>query len=149
MIKGVEIKKLEKFPDDRGWLTEIFRRDETSYKPAMGYISQTKPKIVRGPHEHLKQSDFFIFLFGKFRLYLWDNRKTAKNYRQLETVEIDEDNPCSVLVPPGVVHAYRCVSENAGYVINLPNKLYKGKGKKKEIDEVRWENKNNSPFVIE
>lgn len=149
MIKGVKIKKLEKFPDKRGWLTEIFRSDETDYQPVMSYVSQTKPGVIRGPHEHLKQSDFFIFLIGKFKLYLWDNRKGAENYRQLETIEVGGDNPCSVLVPPGVVHAYKCISETPGFVINLPDKLYRGEGKKEEMDEVRWEDRDDSPFVVE
>ena len=34
------------------------------------------------------------------------------------------------------------------YSINLPDKLYKGEGKKEEIDEIRWENDTDSPFVI-
>ena len=148
MIKGVEVKKIEKFSDDRGWLAEMFRSDEIEYRPAMSYVSQTKPGVVRGPHEHTKQSDFFIFLIGKFRLYLWDNRQGEKNYRQLETIEVGEDNPCSVIVPPGVVHAYKCISEKDGLVINFPDKLYKGKGKKKPVDEVRWEIMSDSPFVI-
>jgi len=149
MIKGVEIKKLEKSNDDRGWLSEVFRNDETDYKPVMSYISQTLPDVVRGPHEHVDQSDFFVFLIGRFKLYLWDNREGAKNYRQLETIEVGDNNPCSVVVPPGVVHAYKCISEIPGLVINLPNKLYKGEGKEEEIDEVRWEVMEDSPFKIE
>ena len=149
MIKGVKITKLDKFNDERGWLAEFFRNDETDYKPVMGYVSQTKPGVARGPHEHLEQSDFFVFLSGAFKLYLWDNREGAENYRKLEVVEVGEDNPCSVIVPPGVVHGYKCVSENSGLVINLPDKLYKGKDKKEEVDEIRWEAMEDSPFVIE
>jgi len=149
MIKGVEIKKLAKFSDERGWLTEFFRTDETSYRPAMGYISQTKPGVLRGPHEHRQQSDLFIFLFGEFKLYLWDNRIGTENYRQLEIFAVGGDKPCSVLVPPGVVHAYKCVSDAPGVVINLPDRLYKGEAKKDETDEIRWEGRADSPFIIQ
>jgi len=148
MIKDVIIKKLEKFSDERGWLSEIFRSDTSDFSPVMGYVSQTKPGVVRGPHEHLQQSDFFIFLIGKFRLYLWDNRQGVSNYRELEAIEVGDNNPCSVIVPPGVVHAYECISEADGLVINLPNKLFKGQDKKEEIDEVRWESREDSPFVV-
>lgn len=149
MIEGVVIKKIETFHDDRGWLTEVFRDDEFDYKPTMTYVSETKPGITRGPHEHKEQSDFFAFLSGKFILYLWENRKGAKNYRKLEKIEVGGDNPCSVIVPPGVVHAYKCVSDQPGWIINMPNKLYKGKGKKEEIDEIRWEAIEDSPFVVD
>lgn len=148
-MNDVIIKELKKNSDDRGWLTEIFRIDETGLKPEMGYVSITKPGVARGPHEHKNQSDFFVFLGpGKFRLYLWENRKDKENFRKLKTYEVGEGNPVSVIVPPGVVHGYKCISEEPGLVINLPDKLYMGEGKKDEVDEIRWEADENSPFVI-
>lgn len=150
MIKDVIITELKKYNDERGWLSEIFRRDETSLKPEMGYVSVTKSGVARGPHEHKDQSDFFIFLGpGKFRLYLWENRSGNENYRQMETYEVGDGNPVSVIVPLGVVHGYKCISDVSGMVINLPDKLYKGEEKKEEVDEIRWEGFENSPFVIE
>lgn len=149
MIKGIIIKELKKYKDERGWLAEIFRRDEIALNPAMGYVSMTKPGIIRGPHEHKNQSDFFIFLGpGKFRLYLWENRKANKNFRQKETYEFGEDNPASIIIPAGVVHAYKCISEIPAIVINLPDKLYKGERKKEEVDEIRWEITDDNPFVV-
>lgn len=149
MIDGVIIKKLNKFEDQRGWLAEIYRSDEISYQPQMTYVSVTKPGVVRGPHEHKEQADFFVFSGpGKFRLYLWDNRPDSPTYQKQEIVEAGENNPMAVLVPAGVVHGYKCISETPGWCINLPNKLYKGEGKKEEVDEVRWENDPNSPFKI-
>ena len=148
MIDGVIIKKLEKFNDERGWLTEIFRTDEIDFKPVMLYISETKPGVARGPHEHTKQSDFFVFLIGSFRLYLWDNRTGARNYRQMETHDFGEADGASVIIPPGVVHAYKCISATPGLVINLPDQLYRGKNKAKKIDEIRWEDDKDSPFKI-
>lgn len=149
MFSEVIIKELKKNSDGRGWLTEIFRIDETDLKPEMGYVSITKPGVARGPHEHKNQSDFFVFLGpGKFRLYLWENRKGKENFRKLKTYEVGEGNPVSVIVPPGVVHGYKCISEESGMVINLPDKLHRGEGKKDEVDEIRWEADENSPFVI-
>lgn len=149
MIDGVIIKKLETFGDSRGWLMEIFRQDEFEHEPVMAYVSETKPGVIRGPHEHKNQSDFFAFLSGEFILYLWDNRQGAANYRQLEKIEVGEKNPSLVIVPPGVVHAYKCVSDQSGIIINLPNQLYKGKDKKEDVDEIRWEDMDDSPFVVD
>jgi len=144
MINNVIIKKLNKFEDQRGWLTEIFRKDDLNgFQPEMSYVSSTKPGIVRGPHEHKFQSDCFVFLGpGEFELYLWD--KKGEHMK----IEVGEKNPTMVIVPPGVVHGYKCVSENDGWCINLPDKLYKGENKKEEIDEIRWEEDPNSPYHI-
>lgn len=149
MIKDVVIKELSKFNDERGWLSEIYREDETDYKPVMSYISVTKPGVARGPHEHVKQSDCFVFVGpGSFDLYLWDNRESSETYKEHQIVRVGEDNPASVIIPPGVVHGYKCVSQTDAMVINLPDKLYKGPGKTEEIDEIRWEEDPNSEFQI-
>jgi len=149
MIDGVIVKPLTLNSDQRGWLAEIYRNDEIDYRPAMSYVSQTMPGAVRGPHEHAKQSDCFVFLFGKFRLFLWDNRKGAANFRKQVTYDLGEHNPMLVVVPPGVVHAYKCISTTPGVTVNLPDQLYAGKGKKGEIDEIRWEIMPDSPFKVE
>lgn len=149
MINDVIIKKLEKYSDDRGWLTEVFRHDELNFDPAMGYVSLTNPGVVRGPHEHAFQSDCFIFLGpGSFKLSLWDRRENSSTKGEALEIEVGEHNPTLVVVPPGVVHGYKCISEIPALSLNLPDKLYKGKGKQEEIDEIRWEKDENSPYKI-
>ncbi len=63
-INGVVVRDLRKFVDERGWLAELFRHDEldAEYFPTMSYISSTEPGVQRGPHEHLEQADFFVFI---------------------------------------------------------------------------------------
>jgi dTDP-4-dehydrorhamnose 3,5-epimerase len=149
MINDVVIKELNKYNDERGWLTEIFRRDELAFTPAMSYVSLTKPGVVRGPHEHVAQSDCFVFLGpGAFRLYLWDRREASSTYGQKLELEVGDNHPTLVIVPPGVVHGYKCISTIPALSINLPDKLYKGEGKQEEIDEIRWENNAASPYQI-
>lgn len=149
MIKGVIIKKLEKYSDDRGWLMEIFRSDELGFSPVMSYVSLTNPGVVRGPHEHVYQSDAFVFIGpGNFSLHLWDRRQDSESQGENMVLEVGSDNPCLVIVPPGVVHGYKCISAEPALSINLPDKLYKGEGKKEEVDEIRWEMDPDSPYKI-
>ncbi|MFA5776990.1 MAG: dTDP-4-dehydrorhamnose 3,5-epimerase family protein [Parcubacteria group bacterium] len=149
MIKNITIKKLEKYDDERGWLAEIYRNDELNYQPVMGYVSATKNGVIRGPHEHKFQSDCFVFVGpGNFELHLWDNREGSETKGEYLKIEVGENNPTMVIVPPGVVHGYQCVSEADAFCINLPDKLYKGEKKKEEVDEIRWEKDENSPFKI-
>ncbi len=149
MIKDVMIKKLNNYEDDRGQLTEIWRSDENNFVPQMSYVSMTKPGVIRGPHEHVYQSDGFVFLGpGDFKLYLWDRRSDSSTNGEAMELEVGANNPCFVIVPPGVVHGYKCISEVLAMSINLPDKLYKGLNKEEEIDEIRWEEQEDSPYKI-
>ncbi|PIT94259.1 dTDP-4-dehydrorhamnose 3,5-epimerase [Candidatus Falkowbacteria bacterium CG10_big_fil_rev_8_21_14_0_10_39_9] len=149
MITGVILKKLQKFTDERGWLTEAYRQDQDHYQPAMSYLSYTKNGVVRGPHEHVSQSDLFIFAGpGDFELHLWDRRAGSDTKGEYRKIVVGESNPCTVIVPPGVVHGYKCLSSAGSWSINLPDKLYKGVDKAEEIDEIRWEIDPASPYKI-
>jgi dTDP-4-dehydrorhamnose 3,5-epimerase len=149
-IEGLIIKDLMVYPDTRGWLSELFRKDDpvfnTEFEPQMGYISITHPNIIRGPHEHREQTDYFCFL-GNFKLYLWDNRKNSATYQNKKVVHIADR--LIVIVPPGVVHAYKNIGNSEGIILNFPDRLYRGWNKKDKVDEVRYENDPESPFRIE
>ncbi|MGA9117257.1 MAG: dTDP-4-dehydrorhamnose 3,5-epimerase family protein [Bacteroidota bacterium] len=151
-IQGVLVRPLPKYLDDRGWLTEVFRSDELEerFLPAMGYISVTEPGIARGPHEHVEQADHFCFLGpSNFKVYLWDNRKDSSTYLTRQVIYAGEDAPRAVIIPPGVVHAYRNIGGRPGMVVNNPNRLYGGKGKKEPVDEVRHEDDPATMFRLD
>jgi dTDP-4-dehydrorhamnose 3,5-epimerase len=151
-INGIVINNMAKNADNRGWLIELFRKDslEDNLLPDMAYISLTYPGIARGPHEHRDQTDYFCFLGSStFRLLLWDTRKASPTYGNKMILEVGESDQKIVIVPPGVVHAYKNIGEKPGLVINLPNRLYAGWGKKETVDEIRYEDDPNSPFKID
>jgi dTDP-4-dehydrorhamnose 3,5-epimerase len=151
-IDGVVVKPLERLEDARGWLVELYREDELppAACPVMAYVSQTQPGAVRGPHEHREQTDCFAFVGpGEFKLYLWDARPDSPTSGNRQTLVVGESNRQCVLVPPGVVHASRNVSRVAGLVFNCPNRLYAGKGRKEPVDQIRHEDRPDSPFVLD
>lgn len=149
MINGVIVKELKKYEDDRGYLIETYRRDEVDLGVAMSYLSLTLPSVARGPHEHVYQTDYFIFPGpGDFNLYLWDRRASSTTFGERLEMKVGASYPCTVVVPPGVVHGYKCVSKEAAMSINFPDKLYKGINKQEEVDEIRWEQDENSPYKI-
>lgn len=152
LIEGVVITPLEVRADGRGWLAELFRADELEpeHRPAMAYASQTLPGQSRGPHEHRHQTDCFVFVGpGTFRLYLWDARKDSATYRNHQKLVVGETNRVRVLVPPGVVHAYKNISDVPAMVVNWPNRLYAGPGRREEVDEMRYEAREDSPYVLD
>lgn len=146
-IADVILRELGQYTDPRGWLTETYRADEIDHRPAMSYISMTKPGVARGPHEHRLQTDLFVFAGpGRFTVYLYDNRPNSPTHKASFSETFGEGRAAMLLVPPFVIHAYRCASEGEGMVINLPDKLFAGVGKKEPVDEIRHEDDPNSPF---
>ena len=116
-----------------------------------GLYFRHRVDVQRGPHEHVGQADLFSFIGSpNFKLRIWDDREISKTYRNVMTMFVGADNPQAVIVPKGVVHAYKNVSATEkGIVINCPNQLFMGEGKKAEIDEIRHEDDPDTIYRIE
>jgi dTDP-4-dehydrorhamnose 3,5-epimerase len=151
-IQGVLVRALRRHADARGWLVELYREDDlpAENRPLMAYVSQTLPGITRGPHEHRFQSDLFAFFGpGDFQLYLWDTRRDSPTYACRQVLRAGESDPVQVVVPPGVVHAYKNVGPVPGLVFNCPDRLYAGRGRTEAVDEIRHEHFPQSPFLLD
>jgi dTDP-4-dehydrorhamnose 3,5-epimerase len=151
-IFDVVFKSIKVHTDQRGWLLEIHRQDELppEIHPVMSYISETLPGVARGPHEHVAQTDYFAFIGpGDFMLYLWDIRPASPTWGKRTRTIVGQSNKQVVIVPPGVVHAYKNMGTEPGWVINEPNRLYAGMLRKEAVDEIRHESLPNSPFLLD
>ncbi|MBO6576218.1 MAG: dTDP-4-dehydrorhamnose 3,5-epimerase family protein [Rhodothermales bacterium] len=151
IIADCPVAPLRPFSDDRGWLSEIFRTDEAvdGHVPVMAYISETLPGVARGPHAHEHQADLFAFFDGRFRVYLWDSREGSDSYGVRQVFEAGREFMCTVRIPPGVVHAYRCLSDQPALILNCPDRLYAGDGKNHPVDEIRYEDMADSPYTMD
>lgn len=151
-IHDVVVRPLTKFLDERGWLAELFRSDEmdTSIMPAMAYLSMTQPGVARGPHEHVDQTDYFCFIGpSNFKVYLWDSRVDSPTFGVRQVIYSGIDSPSAVIVPPGVIHAYKNIGQENGIVFNAPNRLFAGEGKRSPVDEIRHEEGVASTYLID
>lgn len=147
-ISGVIVRDLDAFRDERGWLMELFRRDESdgAAAPAMGYVSLTHPGVSRGPHEHRGQTDRFAFFDGRYTVFLWDARQDSPTVGHRMVFSAGRGAAKLVIIPPGVVHAYRNDGPTDALVTNFPDTLYAGEGKREEVDEIRHEDLEDTPF---
>ena len=151
-MDGLEIHRPQCHRDNRGWLIEFFRQDELrpDQIPCMAYVSMTLPGVVRGPHEHRHQTDIICFAGpSNFTLQLWDNRPNSPTYGKSRSLQGGEDKPLIVIIPPGIVHAYRNIGQVEGLVLNAPNRLYAGDGRQEDVDEIRYEDQPDCPFKLE
>ncbi len=151
-IDGVIFRPLSLYKDQRGWLTELYREDNLPVEqhPVMSYVSETLPEVARGPHEHVDQTDYFAFVGpGEFLLYLWDVRPDSPTRGHRIRAAVGASNRQSVIVPPGVVHAYKNVGPSPGWVFNAPNRLYAGPGKRGPVDEIRHEDRAEGLYRLD
>lgn len=155
-LPGVRIEPLARAEDARGWLSELFRADALEAagmreaQPVMAYLSMTRPGAARGPHEHREQTDFFAFAGpSDFEVTLWDNRTGSSTFGRREAFVLGASRPSTLIIPPGVVHAYRNVGPVEGWVLNFPNRLYRGHGREETVDEIRYEDDPGSPYKVE
>ena len=119
MIEGVIVHPLRKIPDERGMIMHMLRRDDP-YFESFGeiYFSVAYPGVVKGWHEHTRQTQFYATISGMIKLVLVDNRENSKSYRELMEVFIGEDNYQLVKIPPGVINGYKTVGITPAIIAN-------------------------------
>lgn len=134
MIKGVKIKKLKVIPDERGRLMEILRCDDEIFKKfGQIYMTTNYPGVVKAWHYHKKQTDNVCCLKGMIKIALYDAREGSPTKGELNEFFVGEHNPCLVVIPNGVYHGWKCISETESIVVSAPTEPYNYK----EPDEYR------------
>jgi dTDP-4-dehydrorhamnose 3,5-epimerase len=144
----VIIDEIKEFTDDRGCLVELWRTDDQKMAddgygggtvPLMSYWSITKPFVVRGPHQHENQTDWFVTFKG-LMVYQLYNPSTD----EMKHFITDPTKIYRVKVAPPIIHSYRNLSVKESISGNFPTALFMGKDKKgysatQKIDEIRHE----------
>jgi dTDP-4-dehydrorhamnose 3,5-epimerase len=125
MIAGVKIKRLTVYPDERGRLMEILRRDDGLYSGfGQAYITTAYPGVVKAWHYHARQIDNFTCLSGTIKLVLFDNREDSPTSREVDELFLGIDNRMLVQIPVGVYHGFKCVGLTEAVVLNIPSEPY-------------------------
>ncbi len=143
-IQGVQVKQLRVVPDERGWLMEILRRDETELLPRFGqvYVSATYPGVVKAWHFHKVQVDNFACVAGMVKLVLVDTREDSPTKGAVNEFFVGAQNPMLVQVPNLVYHGWKCISTDMALVVNVPSEPYH----RESPDEYRLEPHGTLPY---
>jgi dTDP-4-dehydrorhamnose 3,5-epimerase len=145
MLKGIEIKVLKKFADERGFFTEIMRRDWKGMfqeEIVQANLSVSYPGIVRAWHRHLRgQSDCFIVLEGALKICAYDD-----NTRELDEIVSTGDSMQVVKIPGHYWHGFKVVGNERAYLVYFVNRLYDYENP----DEERrpWDDETIVPKII-
>jgi dTDP-4-dehydrorhamnose 3,5-epimerase len=124
-IEGLVVKSLKVIPDDRGRLMEILRSDDDIFSGfGQVYMTTTYPGVVKAWHLHRLQTDHMAAVAGMFRVALYDAREGSSTHGVIEEIYMGVHRPLLIRIPPGVYHGWRCVSEEEGIVVNVPDLPY-------------------------
>src|SRR5512137_1472539 len=110
-IAGVRTKPLRLIPDERGWLMEILRADDSDLFAGFGqvYVSATYPGVVKAWHYHKVQTDNFACVSGMVKLVLVDTRPGSPTEGEVNEFFVGDRNPLLVQVPNLVYHGWKSV----------------------------------------
>ena len=113
-IDGVGVFLLEAHADERGSLSEVYRRAWVDEGPGavQANVSQSRSGVLRGLHWHREQRDYWCFLTGRAFAVLVDLRAGSPTQRAVMTLEVDAaDRRVGISVPPGVAHGFEALTD--------------------------------------
>jgi len=146
MIQDVKIINLKKIPDERGGIFHMLKEtDEHFTKFGEIYFSVCYPGIIKGWHEHTKQTQNYCVIDGMMKLVLFDNRPKSPTYKKLQEIYMGDLRYLLVQIPPYVVNGYKCIGEKKCIVANCsdlshePNEMIRHDPIKNKLINYSWE----------
>ena len=124
MLPGIVIKPLKRFPDERGFFTEIFRKDWKDLIEddtiVQANLSITYSDVVRAWHKHERgQIDYFVVTKGVLKICAYDDVT-----QELDEIISTGENLQVVKIPGHYWHGFRVVSNQTAMLVYLVNRLY-------------------------
>jgi dTDP-4-dehydrorhamnose 3,5-epimerase len=125
MIKDVQVKKLIKHIDDRGFFMEVLRDDDRLLKKFGQYsMSLTYPGVIKAFHYHKLQDDLWFFPVGNAQAVLYDSRDGSPTKGETNVFYMGEHNPILLCIPKGVAHGYRVLGNTPAIVTYVTTESY-------------------------
>lgn len=125
MIKGVKVKSITKYCDDRGFFAELVRDDENILERfGQASISMSYPGVIKAFHYHEKQDDLWFFPSGNAQVVLYDLREDSKTKGETDVYYMGEENQILLLIPKGVAHGYRVLGGKPATIIYFTTQSY-------------------------
>ena len=105
--EGVVYHTLTTHRDERGWLSEIFRQEwPTGVAPVQWNAVRSEAGVLRGVHVHVRHTDHIAMLQGRASFGLHDLRPASSTYGWAGLVEMSDEQPATLTIPPGVAHGF-------------------------------------------
>jgi dTDP-4-dehydrorhamnose 3,5-epimerase len=113
-IQGVRLVRLVAHADERGSLTETYRREwlPRGREVVQANLSVSRPGVLRGLHWHRRQADYWCVLSGTAYVALVDLREGSPTRLARFERRVDaERERFGLAIPPGVAHGFHAETE--------------------------------------
>ncbi len=124
MLKGIAVKPIKRFSDERGFFTEVMRKDWKDIfgedEIAQANLSVTYPGVIRAWHKHLRgQTDYLIALKSAIKICGYDEKTGELN----EIVSTGQDMQV-VRIPGHYWHGFKVVGAEPAMLLYFTTNLY-------------------------
>ena len=130
-IEGVFLLTPKRFPDGRGFFSEIWKREALASAGLSfdfiqdNYSYSAVSGVVRGLHYQtppFAQTKLVMVLSGRIIDAVVDLRKASPTFRKVLKVELSAENGHQLLVPKGLAHGFAVVEPNTAvlYKVDAP-----------------------------
>ncbi len=127
-ISGVRFKPLKTIVDGRGDVIELWSlpwvESEGLAVPQHAYQSATDYGVVKCWHLHELHTDQFTVTRGKMQVVCADVRQDSPTFGEVNSFIIGIQRPALILIPPGVLHGWKALSQPETIVVNFQTLPY-------------------------
>lgn len=122
-IEGVTLTELAQITDHRGAVLHMLRADSPGFtRFGECYFSEVLPGVVKAWRRHRRQTQNLAVPVGRARMVIYDDRNQSATAGQVQVVELGRpDAYLRLQIPPGLWHAFACISEVPALVVNCPD----------------------------
>jgi len=110
MIKGVILKKLVRYSDERGFFEELIRATDPFFKEGFGQWSRSfkKEGVIVAWHYHPTQVDWWYVVRGTIKAVLYDLRENSRTKKEINEFILGEKGKEVILkIPAMVAHGFK------------------------------------------
>ena len=124
MLQGIRVKSIKRLPDERGFFTEVMRKDWKDLFAedtiVQANLSLTYPSIIRAWHRHLRgQTDYFLVLKGLVKICAFDEKT-----KELDEVISSALNLQVVRMPGQYWHGFKVLGDEPSMLLYFTTNLY-------------------------
>ncbi len=127
-IEGLKVKQFRTLVDGRGDVIELWSlpwvEQEGLIIPQHVYQSATDYSVIKAWHLHAIHTDQFTVTRGKMQVICVDIREKSPTLGHVNSFIIGIQNPAMILIPPGIMHGWKALSQPETIVVNLQSHPY-------------------------
>jgi dTDP-4-dehydrorhamnose 3,5-epimerase len=124
MLQGIRIRPIKRISDERGFFTEVMRKDWKELFAedtiAQANFSFTYPDVIRAWHRHVKgQVDYFLALRGLIKICAFDDKTSEVNEVISSSLDLQV-----VRMPGHYWHGFKALGNEPAMLLYFTTNLY-------------------------